>query len=86
MVNEVKFCVSIGYCKHLLVVFHLLQNSPSESAMPDPSGIGPSSVETAQPDPSNELPMQNDDSLLGTILQYIYWSCNLTSWLVLGTS
>jgi hypothetical protein len=42
------------------------QNSPSECAMPDPSDVGPSAVETAQPDPSNELLVQDDDSLLGT--------------------
>ncbi|KAF3323856.1 tRNA (adenine(58)-N(1))-methyltransferase non-catalytic subunit trm6 isoform X2 [Carex littledalei] len=41
-----------------------MQNPPSESAMPDPSDMGPSSAETAQPDPSNEILNQDDSSLL----------------------
>lgn len=45
-----------------------LQNPPSESAMLDSSDMGPSSVETAPPDPSNEPLDQDDDSLLGTSL------------------
>lgn len=50
-----------------------LQNPPSESAMTDPSDMGPSSAEAAQPDPSNEILNQDADTLLGTSPSVFLW-------------
>ncbi|XP_078167655.1 eukaryotic initiation factor 3 gamma subunit family protein [Carex rostrata] len=66
MVRMFNFCKDV--CTRILQApfcdLSSLQDPPSESVMTDPSDMGPSSVEAAQPDPSNEILNQDDDTLL----------------------